>query len=343
MAPWALRPAEHPSDFVHTLDGAMPDLPNDIGGNLSRAIPARTNKKQNSPKTAILLVGLLRYWERHIDAMLSGMVHPNNADVFIYTSSVVDNALTEQLGRNLKRHVRSNAANSLGRGWNSQFFSFEEAFKMMNDYEQSNGFTYDVVVRARSDVVPAPPAWLNLEEWRDEGRIHMMTDMIFWGRRDDMARIANTYSGARLYYDQYPDPWKRPIAVASLLDSLLRDPFVNRHRGERWLLYQKLETLPYPNMSQKGAIRNLEKAMERGLQYVTFEGDKTCAVSHGDVFNVEDYTRGRAGLRCEKDLLDWILVHNLTICDVGSSMNLVKFKGRIVERSLASDCSIKSR
>jgi hypothetical protein len=249
--------------------------------------------------------------------------------------------MVKKLGSNLKRHVRSNATNSLGRGWNRQFFNFEEAFKMMSDYEQSNGFRYDVVVRARSDVVPAPPAWLNLEEWRDEGRLHMMTDMIFWGRRDDMAKIANAYSGAQLYYHQYPDPWKRPIAVASLLDTLWRDPFSNEHTtGESWKLYQKLQTLPYCNMGEKGATRNLRKAMEHGLEYVTFEGDNTCAVSPGDVFNGADYQYGQ--LNCEKDLLHWVLVHNLTICDVGSSMHLVMFHNRIIKRRLASDCSIKS-
>jgi len=340
VAPWALRPGEHPTDFVHTLDGAMPYLPTDVGENLSRIIPARLDKKQHSPKTAILLVGMMRDWERHIGAMLSGMVHPNNADIFIHTSRPVDNALVERLGSNLKRHVHREATNSLGRGWNPQFFNFEEAFKLMSDYEQANGFTYDVVVRARSDVVPKPPAWLNLEEWRDEGRIHMMTDMIFWGRRDDMAKIAKTHSGVQRYYKKYPDPWKRPIAVASLLDTLLRDPFVNRHGGrESWLLYQKIQTLPYPNMKQEGAIKNLKKAMEHGLEFVRFEGNDTCAVSHGDVFNVNDYRFGR--LVCEKDLLHWVLVHNLTICDIGSSMNLITFKGNTIKRRLASDCSIK--
>jgi hypothetical protein len=343
VMPWVLRPGEQPSDFAHTLDDVQfsPDAPivtNTSKTNSTNATNTGNNMK--TPTTAILLVGKMHGWEAHVDAMLSGMVYPNNADIFIHTSDVVDESLMKLLGGNLKRYVGNISEHSICHSWNNQFFNFEEAFKIMSDYEQTHGLTYDVVVRARSDVVPVPPAWLNLEEWRDKGRLHMMTDMIFWGRRDDMAKIANTYSEAKSYYEQHQDPYKRPIAVASLLDTFLRDPFVHRTKQDSWRFYQKLETLPYPDMGEKGAIANLQKAMGAGMMHVTFQGNDTCAVSHGDVYNPFDYRLN--ALLSEKDLLDWVLVHGLTICDVGSSMNRIRFKGKTLSRELASDCSIKS-
>jgi hypothetical protein len=362
VMPWVLRPSEKPSDFVHTIipGGATPVLRSGTMQNLSMAIRADTGHAQKKPKTAILLVGLMRDWELNLEAILSGMVRPNSAHIFIHTSDVINHILVKQLGSSLKRYVGNIPEHSLHHGWNNQFFNFEEAFKLMGDYERSNGFKYDVVVRARSDVAPAPPAWLNLEEWRDEGRIHMMTDLIFWGRRDDMAKIANTYSDVKLYYDRHPDPWRRPIAVASLLDSFPRDPFVHRKGNGSWTLHQKLQTLPYPDMGEEGALANLKKAMEKGMEYVTFEGHNTCTVSHGDVYTPNDYLNN--SLNCEKDLLHWVLVHNLTICDIGSSMNRVQFSSRcpyheycqvlckaesqdcinILSRGLASDCRLKS-
>lgn len=342
VMPWALRPGETSSDFVHTLSGANPELYDD-----SLPQTMNTSKSQNGvgyyapgekPKTAILLVGLLRDWPTHIDEFLSGMVHPNDADVFIH-SKEPDEELVQKFGSILKGHASNAAEHWLAEGWHSQFWHFEEAWKLMSSYEQSNNFKYDVVVRARSDVAPVAPSWLNMAEWRDEGRIHMMTDMMFWGRRDDMAKIASMYTEAGAYYKKHQDPMRRPIPVEKLLDSILRDPFTNRETNSKWHLYQKLGTLPYPDMGEKGAIANLQKAVAKGMNFASFEGDETCLVSHGDIYNSQDYRYGI--LACEKDILHWVLIHNLTICDLSPDMGHLRWKNKLVQRHLASDCSIK--
>lgn len=83
VIPWASRPSEEPLDFVRTIifGGAAPAPRNGTVQNLSMTVPGGAEDAQKRPKTAMLLVGLMRGWELNLDAMLSGMVRPNSAHI----------------------------------------------------------------------------------------------------------------------------------------------------------------------------------------------------------------------------------------------------------------------
>mmetsp|Transcript_47739 Transcript_47739/g.147176 ORF Transcript_47739/g.147176 Transcript_47739/m.147176 type:complete len:360 (-) Transcript_47739:38-1117(-) len=322
----------------------LPAAPGDAAGQQ----PARAQ-----PRTAILLVGMMTGWEDHIDDFLHGMVLPNQADVFIHTEGL-PKELVERLGGSLKAAVDAPA--SLDRKPFKQFYHLEKAFELMAQHEAKEHFRYDVVVRARSDSVPAPPSQLNLSEWRAEGgdRMYMMTDRIFWSRRENMATACAFWSALHNYYmGESPDPWNRTIPVWRFWDTIRRDPFVTRptrNHFESWKLYQKLTALPYPYiLNTSFHYRNLRTAVERGM--ITWspaeDPNGTKSLSFGSVvkvkggkpFNVKDYQL--ANPQVEKDLLHWIMLHNITICDIGPSMRWLKVKGRLISRNLSSDCSIK--
>lgn len=293
------------------------------------------------PRTAILLVGLMSGWEEHIGYFLSGMVVPNKADVFIHTTGMPD-GLRKRLGAVLKVAVDEEPPPM--RRIHIQFWHLEKAFALMSKHEAEEGLQYDIVVRARSDIVPAPPSLLDLSEWRqDVGRddkLHMMSDMIFWGGRGAMAKVAKFSSSIPSYYvSMYPDPMQRPIAVMRLIDSLKRDPWVNRPNGtdEPWTLYQKLLTLPYPDMGKVGAVENLWEAVEQGVLFWPPKDGVVSKVHCGDICTERDYRR--AFPQSEKDLLHFVLINDLTICDVGASMRKLLVKSTLMERKLSSDCT----
>jgi len=328
--------AASPSASGHGVAEERPLLPS--GRTRQHPDPPRSAP---APRTAILLVGLMNEWEDHIDLFMSRMVLPNKADVFIHTTGMPGN-LAKRLGGSLKAIV-DEELKVPSRRIHMQFWHLEQAFELMARHEVKEGLQYDVVVRARSDVVPVPPSQLNLSEWRPEegDKLHMMSDMVFWGGRRAMAKVAKFWSAIRSYYtSQYPDPMKRHISVLRLLDSLQRDPWVNRRSedaGEPWTLYQKLPTLPYPDMGEVGAVENLRAAAKRGVLSWPPASGPPGEVHCGDVCNEKDYRP--AWPQSEKDILHFAMINDLTVCDVGASMRWLKVKGDLMERKLSSDCN----
>lgn len=293
------------------------------------------------PKTGILLIGQMRNYDTWLPRFLEGMVTPNSADVFIHAEAVPQD-LAEGLGDTVKDTKETGAVVPCV-GAECQFWHLQEAWKQMEQYETLNGFKYDVVVKARTEVAPMKPSYLDLAGWEEPGRIHMMTDMLFWGPREDMHSTALFYEGIQAYYKkEHPDAFQRPIAVKALLDSLVRDVRLRAAKDEDWRLYNKLETLPYPDMGLDGAVANLKAAVAAGMTDVICDG-KACNAHCGDRYknneckNAGDYRYGE--IRCEKDLLDWIISRGITICDVGASMVQVYDKGKVTIRSNSSDCA----
>jgi len=284
----------------------------------------------------------MKEWEDHVDYFLTRMVAPNKADVFIHTVGMPA-GLTQRLGSALKASGDQKPAPV--RRIYEQFWHLERAFELMALHEAKEGFQYDIVVRARSDVVPVPPSLLDLSEWREADKLHMMSDMIFWGPRAAMAKVAKFFSAIHSYYiSGYPDPWKRHIVVLRLLDSLSRDPWINRpskNSDEPWTFYQKLATLPYPDMGKVGAVENLWAAIHQGLLFWHPANGTLGSVHCGDICVERDYRP--AWPQNEKDILHFVMLSDLSICDVGASMRYLKFKGDLIERKLASNCNLTAR
>eukprot|EP00413_Alexandrium_margalefii_P001993 CAMPEP_0204524534 /NCGR_PEP_ID=MMETSP0661-20131031/7423_1 /ASSEMBLY_ACC=CAM_ASM_000606 /TAXON_ID=109239 /ORGANISM="Alexandrium margalefi, Strain AMGDE01CS-322" /LENGTH=358 /DNA_ID=CAMNT_0051530291 /DNA_START=84 /DNA_END=1161 /DNA_ORIENTATION=- len=320
--------------------------------------PSGSSSGEELPKesqgTAILLVGQMAHWEDHIDGFISRMSEPNKADVFIHTTGLPE-GLVERLGSSLKAAVDEVVPDPCPKPY-KQFYHLEKAFELMTQHEAKNHFQYDIVVRARSDMVPAPPSQLDLSEWRPEERdkMYMMTDMIFWGVRDSMDTACRFWSGIHDYYmRESPDPYNRTIPVWRFWDSLRRDPYLtrpNEYGQESYKWYQKFSALPYPYMGHRGYhYGNLRMAVDHGMitwspaqdpeGKMSLTSGRVRKVEPGRPFNPVDYTP--ANPRVEKDLLHWIMIHNMTICDIGPSMRWLKVKGSVISRNMSSDCSIK--
>mmetsp|Transcript_77855 Transcript_77855/g.241297 ORF Transcript_77855/g.241297 Transcript_77855/m.241297 type:complete len:398 (-) Transcript_77855:32-1225(-) len=311
---------------------------------------------QQLPRTAILLVGLMRGWEEHIGDFMHQMVEPNKADVFVHCSKRIPNNLTKRLGDSLKAVVEEKVSRQWA-DWEDahQFFHLEKAWGMMEQYEASGRFKYDIVVRARSDTVPVPPSYLDLSPWMsdEKDKMYMMTDRIFWSGRDNMAKLCHFWSAIWDYYvTRSPDAWNRTIPVWRFWDSVRRDPYSTRSKNshEGWALYTKYAALPYPNMLRRGRMMdNLEAAVKGGMVSWTPADDPTgekslargrvYGVHKSDRFNSRDFTLGRP--RMEKDLPHYALISNMTLCDIGASMRFLRDHGVLVSRNLSSDCSIK--
>eukprot|EP00413_Alexandrium_margalefii_P008134 CAMPEP_0204526070 /NCGR_PEP_ID=MMETSP0661-20131031/8241_1 /ASSEMBLY_ACC=CAM_ASM_000606 /TAXON_ID=109239 /ORGANISM="Alexandrium margalefi, Strain AMGDE01CS-322" /LENGTH=353 /DNA_ID=CAMNT_0051531897 /DNA_START=34 /DNA_END=1095 /DNA_ORIENTATION=- len=309
---------------------------------------------QRLPRTAILLVGIMRGWEEHIDDFMGRMVEPNKADVFLHTTDLPKD-LTQRLGDSLKAVVDEDVPRWVLRKDVKQYFHLEKAWGMMEQHEARGRFKYDIVVRARSDTVPVPPSYLDLSPWRsgERDRVYMMTDRIFWSGRENMAPLCHFWTVMWDYYaTRYPDPWNRTIPVWRLWDSVRRDPWITRPKGvtEDWKLYPKYASMPYPDMNKKGhMLANLQAAAEQGMVSWTPPDDPTGEKSmawgrvlrlhRGDRWNALDYALAHPMM--EKDLLHWALINNMTVCDIGASMKYLRNKGVLYLRNLSSDCSVK--
>lgn len=203
----------------------------------------------------------------------------------------------------------------------------------MTDYEDKRSFKYDVVFRQRSDIAIQPPAYMTFVGWEEADKVHMMTDMLFWAKRPAFEKVAALFSNLYKYFMiEHPDPWVRELNIVRLLDSLKRDPFFNAvDKSEGWGLYQKISTVPYPDMGQKGTVPNLEAAVKNGDTVLV--GKK---LHCGDFCNPGDYQPST--FVTEKDMLQWTINQDLTICDIGASANLVLSKRGVNTRKLARNC-----
>lgn len=384
IAPWVMRAGETEDDFTHSTGSLCEGAGAEACGRVFHPseLKALTSMRhtgiprRGSIKVAILLAGTIRDgWDGHVDAFLQSMVDPHDADVFVHASKVrafhksgVPDGLITRLGSSLKawkseeppgidiypESLKRDSENAKFTASYLQFWHLEKAFDMMSEYERNTSVKYDVVVRARSDITPLPPAMLDLHGWDQPGKIHMMTDMFFWGRRDDMQPMAKFFSDGILSYflTKYREPMERPIPVARHLDSFLVDPYVHRNSSDPivdshgtplerplhqlWKFYNKLDALPYPDMGKVGAQANLEAAVRAGIQTLSVADFAAHPPHHADFFHIKDVTVDHVAV--EKEILHWALIHNFMICDVGASVNQILAKGRVNLRSLARNC-----
>jgi len=327
----------------------------------SSAIQADAEEAQ--PRTALLLVGLMRRLMENewLHMVKTTMIEPNKADLFVHTTAEgheLDDVHREFAGSlvDAKSNAQPPERKSDQAIADYQFWHVGMAFKIMAAHEKKEGFKYDVVIKLRTDVSPWGGATLNLAGWQQQGFIHMMTDWMYWGQRDDMEQVAKFYDNIQPYFVQkYPVPISRPIDVDAMLESIKRDP---RMKAEKyvpvvtdvankiapWHSYNKIETLPYPDEGKLGALANLQAALDRGVKKCA--DGVNCKTMCGDRYYNEhdgrrcdgggDYEHGQ--IRCEKDILGWVQSRGLAICDIGKSMHTINFKGTIEKRPLASDC-----
>eukprot|EP00930_Biecheleria_cincta_P071928 TRINITY_DN5937_c0_g1_i1.p1 TRINITY_DN5937_c0_g1~~TRINITY_DN5937_c0_g1_i1.p1 ORF type:complete len:415 (-),score=70.62 TRINITY_DN5937_c0_g1_i1:78-1322(-) len=295
------------------------------------------------PKTAVLLTGLMRDWEAHVESLEKSTLEPCNTDLFVATDTL-PSPLKERFGTRLKSYVEAQCdVTSFHQVWNAtdapftppwcQWLHLSRAWNVMTDYEDKHAFKYDVVFRQRSDMVIQPPAYMTFVGWNEADKVHMMTDMLFWAKRPAFEKVAALFPNLHKYFVvKYPDPWTRELNAVRLLDSLNRDPFFNaQDTSEGWGLYQKIKTLPYPDMGLQGAVQNLQAAVNQGATVVV--GTR---LHCGDFCNPGDYPP--KWFVTEKDTLQWIINQDLTICDLGASAHLIKAKQHVATRKLAKDC-----
>lgn len=311
--------------------------------------------------TAILLVGLMRGWDQNHwhKRVRKNIVKPHNADIFVHATEMRDEFadMRSFFGDSIKAILDEGQPGVPPQSAaDFQFWHLQEAWALMVKYENNMNMKYDVVIKLRTDIAPCRSAYLSLAGWEIPGRIHMLSDMIFWGQRDDMEKITHFYDNITPYYKQkYADPFSRPIDVHAMLESIKRDPITNKKNfdptknnvveGIDWHLYNKIETVPYPDMGKLGALKNLKAAAQEGITIC--RDNHQCRVRCGDQYYNErlgprscdgggDYAHGE--IRCEKDILHWVMANGLIVCDVGASMHTIWWKLGKEVRDMARDC-----
>jgi len=326
----------------------------------SNSSAIQADGEETGPRTAILLVGLMRRLMENdwLHMVKTKMIDPNQADLFVHTTE--GGHELEDINREFEGPLIQAMSNPQPHAPHSdadfQFWHVGMAFRLMVAHEKKMGWRYNVVVKMRTDVSPWGGASLNLAGWQQQGFIHMMTDWMYWGQRDDMEQVVKFYDNIQPYFQQkYPLPLGRPIDVDAMLESIKRDPRMKAEKYQPvtsdvanriadWHSYTKIETLPYPDEGKVGALANLQAALSRGVK--TCVDGRGCQTICGDrYYNANDGRRCDGGgdyehgqIRCEKDLLGWVQSRGLVICDIGKSMNMINFKGVIENRRLASDC-----
>jgi len=307
--------------------------------NLLRGV---TSPATSQPRTAFLLVGLMRHWDEgdFIDLFLNKMVKPNSADVFIHAPEV-PLGLVVALNQCLKGYEEEDLQDETLQ----QFWHLEKAWSAMKKHESETKQKYDIVVRTRTEIAPVGNSYLSLLGWEQKGRIHMMTDMLFWGQREDMEKVVRFHKDFTKYYMvDYREPMSRPLHLKAFLESMKRDPQIAANTtAASEALYNKFSSLAYPDMGRISILENVQAAIDAGVDLCI--DDKFCQKRCGSHYPknsprscVAAGEFQRDQIRSERDILDWVLAQDLVICDVGASMRTVRFHTWEVERELARDC-----
>jgi hypothetical protein len=251
-----------------------------------------------------------------------------------------------------------------------QWHKLHEAWRQMEAAEAASGSNYSTVLKLRFDVVPlGEPSWQlcmarDLLRPTDPPAIHAMSDLVFWGRRDAMAIGAALWANIEYFEDAArggrPIMFTRPVAVGPTLRSVLSLPpaaFAD------WTLYQKWGHVTVPDMGLRKELRvrykpgrapkrlggarlamleNLRAARAAGWEWVdpldrrpgmpNVTAMVTCGRPNGRC------TGGLDGLfNTERDFVQWLLVHNVTVCDVGAGTRAILHKNSRVYRRAAFD------
>ena len=241
-------------------------------------------------------------------------------------------------GRNKNAHV--------------QWYRLAAAWSLM-ELDERSGQSYDLVIKVRFDETPMQP-WLpsNLLGGARLFAVHAATDHTFWGRRDAMRVAAGTWDAmdAHFFSKEGWEPLTRPLCVGAMLRSWLALP-AQALRKASWTWYNKLITLPYPdfglnpNRTAAGVVSTLRAASDAGWD--CFDPQATDALSApppnmsvGIVGSLSrpsiDYMPGL--FVTEKDFLVWLLMNNVSVCDLGAGTTSILYKGMYFDRP-SRDCA----
>ena len=218
-----------------------------------------------------------------------------------------------------------------------QWHKLHKAWKLMVDNERSTGQRYDIVLKLRFDCTPSQsfePS-ISMRPEINFRALYAMSDYMFWGRRDVMEIAANhTWTlGINVFFaHDRPNPLVRPLSTAALLRTLLSVPHSHRRRRHRWTFYNKAGTLAYPDLglerrsSYDDMIAHTEAAIRRGYEFI----DPTLRSSPGLLKGTEsapvDWPLQR--FLTERDMLAWMLYHNVTVCSFGANTVSFLYKGK---------------
>jgi len=149
---------------------------------------------------------------------------------------------------------------------------------------------------------------------------------------------ATTYQSISSYFKkERPDPLTRELYVGALLGTFLSYPkelWQSHDIGQTWFHYNKVTTLPFPDMGIKAKIfadmvTNAQAAWDQGIDFLDPQASDIHLLK-GVEASKKDYRHGK--FMTEKDFLSWMIMHNVTVCDLGAGTTQVAFKGVTTSR-----------
>jgi len=171
-------------------------------------------------KCALFLPGHMRHYKKTFLNQNKTIINPNKCDIFISTSNLIT-AITESgkcitkekdtkilekeiisvYGNKLKSLIiNPEENNDLGPDWSGQQWKrLQECFEQKNLYEKENNFNYDVIIRARTDLVYSKPLKLTEENIKNNkvslfkhfNRKIPIHDQFAYGHSDSMEYYCN--------------------------------------------------------------------------------------------------------------------------------------------------------
>ena len=171
-------------------------------------------------KCALLLPGHMRHYKNTFLNQSETMIGPNNCDIFISTSNLITSIVkssytTEEkdiktfekeiysiYGDRLKSLIINPEENSDVLPSPLQWKRLKECFEQKNLYEKKNNFNYDVIIRARTDLMYSEPLKITEEDIKNN-KISLMKhfdrkipvhDQFAYGHPESMEKYCNLIS-----------------------------------------------------------------------------------------------------------------------------------------------------
>lgn len=195
-------------------------------------------------KVALLISGMFRHAEKGIPTLIQKFIDKNEIDVFIDTWKIVkpekvpnsdQNESDKIIDINIAytipnlKTIRIEDNITLGKEYYCElphyinavymYYKIKKCFQLMEDYENENGFKYDIVIKARPDLHYEQADFSLLNQCLDNvlyfsycQYYHGVSDQFFFGRRDIMEKICYLYDDIPKYY-----AGKSPIHAENLL------------------------------------------------------------------------------------------------------------------------------
>lgn len=169
-----------------------------------------------STKIAILLSGKFSDNIQCIDSIIQNIIEPNNADVFVVSSSEIPSSLKltavfngevsqeiSTITNTLQRYPRP--SETIVESFVNMIWGIRTANQFKSNYEVANGFKYDFVVRCRPDLlVKNPIEFVSSDIWIPIGWDHNggYNDTFAYGSSEGMDWYADLYNKVEQYADE---------------------------------------------------------------------------------------------------------------------------------------------